>query len=157
MVQQPTNYQEDVNNMKKIALIILILGSYRSYAQHAVNMNAIYYLIDTTHTLINDRMWDIHEEAPSIKTYTIKCPCLQYNNEPTFIYNIGQTETRTITRTDVRSVKLIPLYDLILKAKEATNVNFKGHYEFYLIEPYGKGYIIHKVRLLPALKPQTSY
>lgn len=139
--------------MKTTIFLFFTLYSLTSLCQTGDKKNSIYYLIDTTRTPIKDRMWDIHTEYPSIKTYNIKCPCLQYDSEPMFIYNIAQAESIIITKTTLKTIKLISLPELILYAKTYANPDLREAYEFYFIEPNGKKYIIHKVRLI---KPKIS-
>ncbi|MDB5016750.1 MAG: hypothetical protein JWQ84_1582 [Mucilaginibacter sp.] len=139
--------------MKKLSFIILVFSSFCSLAQKNQKIDSIYYLIDTAKIPSNAQMWDVHTEYPAFKVYTIKCPCLQYDKEPIFIYDTNKVKGQVITKKDMKTINLINLSNLILKAKQFTNTSFKGKYAIYIVEPNGKRYIYHAVRLL---KPRAS-
>jgi hypothetical protein len=52
-------------------------------------------------------------------------------------------------------MKLTGIADLIQKAKQFTNKGFIGKLTIFLIEPLGKGYVIHKVGMVPPRKTTT--
>jgi len=110
--------------MKKIYFIVLFLNAFIATAQKQ-QIDSIYYLIDTAKTPINDRMWDIHEEYPSLKLYIIKYPCLLYGQKPTFVYDVTANKGITINKAGFDHIKFIDLPTLILKAKEFTNGGFE--------------------------------
>jgi len=134
--------------MKKIFLAVLLFCSINASAQKIPETDSVYYLVDTVKTAANDRLWDIHEEYPSFKVYTIQCPCLQYNRQPSFIYDTKQVKGRVVSKDEFKTIKLSSLVSLIVKAKQFTSDDFKGKYAIFFIEPAGRQYILYKVRLL---------
>jgi len=138
--------------MKKIFFIILFFCSSNAFAQLKQKIDSIYYLLDTVKTPVNDRIWEIDDEG-DFKYYTILCPCLAYGLQPTFFYRVdfgGQI----INNTKLKTIKLISVSSLILKAKKFTDSGFKGKYAIFFIEPKEKEFISHKVSLRPAKKPE---
>jgi len=138
--------------MTKLSLVFLFFCSLSATAQKRPGIDSIYYLIDTAKVPANARMWDIYEEYPSFKVYVIKCPCLQYDKEPSFIYDINKIKGQTISKKELKDFKFINLVALILKVKQFTERGFKGEYAIFLVEPTGKKYILHQVRLLKPTK-----
>ena len=103
------------------------------------------------------QMWDIHDEYPSLKMYTIKCPCLKYDQEPSFVYDdTGDNKGIKINEKQLKALKPVSLAALILKAKQFTSADFKGKYAIFLVEPAGSSYIFHQVRLLNPTKPREN-
>jgi hypothetical protein len=141
---------------KTFFLIILILGTITAFAQTKQKVDSLYYLIDTANIPKNARLWDIHEEYPSLKAYVIQCPCLRYGQEPMFVYDTKEATGQTITEEELNALKLTNLSTLILKAKQFTATDFKGKYIIFLGEPIGKNYIFHKVRLLKPIKSRGT-
>jgi len=140
--------------MKKIFFIILFFCSINAFAQVKQKIDSIYYLLDTIKVPANARMWDIHEEYPSLKIYSIRCHCLQYDKEPTFVYNIGNEKDYIISKKDLSIIKCVNLTTLILKSKQFTAIGFKEKYAIFRIEPSGKKYVVRRVRLLKPNKPR---
>lgn len=121
-----------------------------------VKADTVYYLLDTAKTPINDRMWEIHQEYPSLKLYTIKCSCLQFNNQPIFVENLGNSE-EIINEEKFKTIALLTLPSLIEKAKQLTsNYDLNKRYPLFLVERQSKKYIIHRVRLIRPSKPNTA-
>ncbi|MDP9078436.1 MAG: hypothetical protein M3O71_13465 [Bacteroidota bacterium] len=140
--------------MKKIFFIILLFCSYNAIAQKSSKIDSIYYLIDTANTPVNDRMWEIHEEYPSFKIYIIQCPCLQYDQKPSLIYDTKKTNGKVISQKQLKALKLTNIAILIVKIKQSLTNDFTGKYVFFLVEPLGKKYIFHEVRTLKPRKPR---
>lgn len=140
--------------MKKISIIILLLSSLTQVTYSRSRSDSLYFLIDSPKVPVNDRMWEIHEEYPNIKMYTIKCPCLQYGTEPRFIYNIGYAKDEIIDKRKLKTIKLVLLTDLIANVKKiTTNNEYNGRYSFFVIERKGHKFIVHEVRLVKISKP----
>ncbi|WP_179414248.1 hypothetical protein HDF19_16060 [Mucilaginibacter sp. E4BP6] len=134
--------------MKIYILSILLIAFFlRTQAQKKTRIDSVYYLVDTLHTPVKDRMWDINVEENSIyKNYTIHCPCLINGGSPTFFYNIKSKEIAVhITKKELKAIKLIDLSYLILKSKQIEKNAYTRDYQIFLIEPDKKGYIIHEV------------
>lgn len=141
--------------MKKILFILLIIYSVVTRAFGVSKIDSIYYLLDTAKTQINDRLWDIHEEYPSLKIYIIKCPCLPFDNQPTFIENTGVAPNEIISKKKILGLKFISLERLISMAKQiATDNEKKNIYSFFFIEPTGNEFVLHHVRLHNLTKPR---
>jgi hypothetical protein len=140
---------------KKLYFGFVFFSSLCGFAQTRQKIDSVYYLVDTAKIPANERMWDIHEEYPSFKVYIIQCPCLRYNNKPSFVYNASEVKDYRITRKQLKALKLINLPALIRKVKQFTAGDFKGKYTIFLVEPAGKGYVYHRVRLLYPLKPRS--
>lgn len=141
--------------MKYILSILLCCTFLTASAQKTVkNIDTIYYLLDTANTSLKDRMWDIGIES-KYKYYTIKCPCLNYGNEPTFVYDVknqGEKHDNDFV-LNLRTISLSMLIDL---AKKATDMTAQTLYIFYLIEKNNSEYRIRKVRLLTPRKHDAS-
>jgi hypothetical protein len=143
------------HNAHKIILLLACVVLIKSTsAQKSQKTDSIYYLIDTTTTLKNDRMWDVHEESPALKFYEIKCSCLKYNSRPTFGYDLDRNKGTIISKKDLLAIKLISLPDMITASKKNTDGGFKGKYKFFIIEPLNKKYIVHEVKMFGPFKPE---
>jgi hypothetical protein len=140
--------------MKKLILIFLFLCSIKTYAQKTGKVTSIYYLIDTAKVPVNARMWDIHMEYPSLKLYTIECPCMQYGQKPTFVYDTSAIRDYVINKKKLSTIKFTSLTVLILKSKQITTIGSKGRYSIFIVEPKGEKYVVHPVRLIKPLKPR---
>lgn len=149
------NYPEGVINyiMKYCLAIILCFGFYKSSAQKAIsNIDSVYYLADTTKTPFKDRMLDVGVES-DFKYFTLKCPCLKYNAEPTFIYKIKDTGQQ-IDGNAFKMIKTRSLPTLISLAKQTSDLTTTVLHVYFFIERNEENsYIIHKVRLLTPKKP----
>jgi len=137
--------------MKKLWISFLLLCCFNTYAQKSSKVDSVYYLLDTSKTSVNDRMWQIGIEGKD-KYYTILCPCLQYQGKPTFIYR-DTVKGEILTKKKLSSRKFAVLPELILKAKEFLSENYKGKIAFFLIEPAENNFISHRVFLLKPQKP----
>lgn len=141
----------------KNLLIILILSSatLHASAQKAVsNIDTVYYLLDTAKTPLKDRMWDIGVES-RYKYYTIQCPCLKFNNSPTFVYNLKEGGTK-ISGDQIARFAFVSLPSLIERAKVTTDLTATTLYIFYIVEKNRENeYISHKMSLLTPRKPVT--
>jgi len=141
--------------MKYFFTIILSFSLYTACAQKATNnIDSIYYFLDTANTPVKEQMWDVGIES-KYKYFTIKCPCLKYNSEPTFVYdlkNIGQR----IDRNSFDKINTKSLATLITLAKQTSDLTAETLYVYFLIEKSGNNYDIHKVRLLTPRKRETS-
>ena len=142
--------------MKYILLIFFCFTFFKVSAQKNVNnIDSVYYLLDTTSTPIRERMWDVGIES-RYKYFTIKCPCLKYGNEPTFIYNINDPGEKR-TESYILKLNTVSLSKLIDLAKKTTDLTAHTLYIFYLVEKNSNSeYSIHKTRLLTPRKPQVS-
>src|SRR5580704_19166651 len=99
--------------MKKFTLLFLFLYSFNAFAQNLRKIDSVYYLVDTTKTSLNDRMWDIGFEG-KFKYYTILCPCLQNDRQPTFFYRVNFEGQIIAHEIDLKPMRSISLADLIL-------------------------------------------
>ncbi len=94
-------------------------------------------------------MWNIQEEVSPLKLYVINCDCIRYDYQPSFLYDMS-TKSEIIDKRKLRTIKLVSLSALIEKAKQfLTEKAQEGNHSFFLIEPAGKKYVVHKVRLVP--------
>jgi hypothetical protein len=134
-------------NMKKIVIILLYLYSSNAFAQNESTTNPVYYLLDTSKTPISERIWHIDNDGPW-KYYTIQCHCLQYNAEPTFAYDTRKDISRIISKKELKSITLINISDLIDSVKKNLENGRKEAYTLFLIEPYKKKYVSHKLNLV---------
>jgi len=144
--------------MKYYFLIILCFSLYVSRAQKSTinNNNSLYYFIDTVSTPVKDGMWQIGIEGP-FKYYSVKCPCLEYNQQPTFLYNyIKSPEGKVISKDELRRLKFISLPNLITLVKNVDYKGFKNKYAIFFIEPLGKGFSCKRVFFSPPRKPQIN-
>ena len=137
--------------MKKyIMFLVLIFSFLKTNAQETIKRDTIYYLLDTTQTPKKDRMWDIFVES-KIKCFIIKCPCLQYNSNPTFTYKITDA-INIISKKEIKDINTVDISTLIEIAKG--NLGKLHTYPVIIfIEKHNKSYIIHKVRLQTPIKP----
>lgn len=136
--------------MKTLLFAVLFLYTVKSAVFARGKIDSVYYLLDTAKTPVNDRMWDIHEENPSLKFYVINCICLAYNSKPSFVFDMSTAKSEVIDKRGLRAIKLVSLSALIEQAKQfSDNKEPEGHQSFFLIEPAGKKYVVHKVRLIP--------
>lgn len=142
--------------MRYFLIIFFCFSLCKASAQKAVsNIDTVYYLLDTASTPSRDRMWDIGVES-SYKFFTIKCPCLKYNSEPTFIYNLKEPGQK-ISNNSVSKFNTVGLSSLIAFAKKTTDLTAQTLYIFYLIEKNNTNeYTIHKMRLLAPRKRAAS-
>jgi len=139
--------------MKKLIIAFLFLHSFNIYGQKAPKSDSIYYLVDTLHTSPKDRMWEIDIEGP-FKYYSVKCPCLEYNQQPTFLYNYNKSpEGIAISQEELKRLKFISLPDLIALVKNVDYKSFKNKYAVFFIESVDKGLISHRVFFTQPRKP----
>jgi hypothetical protein len=141
--------------MKKLFFIIVFLNTFTAFSQKSSKIDSTYYLIDTAKIPANARMWEIHEEYTSFKEFVIQCPCLRYNQQPSFIYDEKAPTSGLISKKELDKLKLVNLTTLIAKAKKFTDMGYTGKYFIGFIEPRGKEYIFHEVRLLNPVKPRN--
>jgi len=140
--------------MKSLLIILMLFcAAYSASAQKAIsNIDTVYYLLDTTKTPLKDRMWDIGIEE-RYKYYTIQCPCLKFNNSPTFVYNLKEGGTK-MSGDQIARLSFVSLSSLIERAKAATDLTATTLYIFYIIEKNAENeYISHKMSLLPPRQP----
>ncbi|PWK75299.1 hypothetical protein LX99_03792 [Mucilaginibacter oryzae] len=142
--------------MKYLLIIFLCLNILGAYAQKRINnIDSIYYLVDTANTPLKDRMWDIGIES-QYKYLTIKCPCLKFNIEPTFIYKLKDPGQK-INDGYFSKLKIVSLAKLIELTKKTTDLTAQTLYIFYIIEKDANGgYIYHKTRLIQPRKKEVS-
>jgi len=139
--------------MKRAFTCILLLLAIKAYSQKGSKTDSIFFLVDTTKTPVNERMWGI-DSTSLYKNYVIKCPCLRFNGMPTFFYSITEKEGKgeLINASELKTLKFISLSSLILKSKQLLDTEMISRL-FYLVEPKGKKYIMHNVALInPAIK-----
>jgi len=142
--------------MKYFLIVILWLNIYSASAQKvANNIDTVYYLLDTTNTTPKDRMWDVGIES-QYKYFTVKCPCLKYNSEPTFVYNLKDSG-QSVSNASLSKIRMVSLPTLIDFAKKTTDLTAQTLCVFYIVE-IGKDheYIVHKTRLLTPRKREAS-
>jgi hypothetical protein len=142
--------------MKYCFLVILCLSSYIGSAQKVRinNIDSIYYYMDTVNTPVKERMWDAGIES-TYQYFTIKCPCLKYNAEPTFIYKINDPG-QTISKNTFDNLNTVNLVKLISLAKQTTDMTATTLYIYFFIEKkVNSEYITHKVRLITPRKPEV--
>ena len=115
-------------------------------AQQSKKVDSIYYLVDTLHTSVSDRMWDIRiDKVAMCKLYTVRCPCLKNGGSPTFLYSIEHIDNGVyIKKSELNKRTLVTLYDLIIDAKRNDDKQ-SNDLKFFFIEPVGREYLIHNV------------
>src|ERR1700749_3113708 len=88
--------------------IILCFSFYATHAQKVIvnDTRALYYLVDTAKTSVGDRMWNINTGDSMFKYYTIKCPCLRNDGEPTFYYFKSKDNGTYISQKELNALKL---------------------------------------------------
>ena len=128
--------------MKKIIFLIcffIALKSItnRSFAQNGHHRDTIYYLVDTLHTPVPDRMLSIATVSPH-QFYTIKCPCLSSNNLPVFRGNISLFTS--MSKIDMEKIKLIYLPNLIELVRKNDDSNFEKRFILFFITKAGESY-----------------
>jgi hypothetical protein len=136
-----------------ISIIACLVLNAATAQKTTSKINNLYYLLDTGKTQVADRMWTVMADR-IFKYYTIKCPCLKNDGEPTFVYDIERKGTGThLSPNQLKKLKLISLSDLILKVKQIENNGYKRDCLISLIEPDGNKYIIHEMFFVnPAIK-----
>ena len=141
--------------MKNLILITTLLLSLNEFARSDPKIDSVYYFLDINKTSVNDRMWQIQQEAGSTyKNYSIQCACLRNEGKPTFYYSKEDKDSVIhISPQKFKSIKLISLSNLILKSKQIENNDYKHDYAIFLIEPQGKEYIMRAVNFMnPEIK-----
>ncbi|WP_448703007.1 hypothetical protein ACFGVR_11705 [Mucilaginibacter sp. AW1-3] len=139
--------------MKKLLLLLMfsLMISLKAYSQ---KIDSVYYLLDTSKIPKNANMWDIGIEHP-FKYFTILCPCMQYGQNPTFLYK-EDDPGQTITANQLKLIKQINLVNLIQTAKSFTDKGFSIKKNIFLIEANGRKYTMHRVGIVPPQKPRRS-
>lgn len=117
------------------------------------NKDTVYYLLDTASVPLNDRMFEIGEEAGNIY-YILKCRCYPWNMNPIFFsVPAKKNDTHHISDEDFRRLKKISLVQL-------TDIAFNygkdkiDKTDFYFIEPSEDKFKIMKTYLLKSRKPR---
>jgi hypothetical protein len=131
--------------MKKLSVIILTFCAFSACAQTKSKIDSIYYLIDTAKVPLNARMWKI-ETDNAYKYFILQCPCLPSSGKPELTYNM-KIEGEVINETEVKTLKTVDIYTLILEAKKFFDNKLKDNYAIFLVEPKDKKFVIHKVVL----------
>jgi hypothetical protein len=67
--------------------------------------------------------------------------------EPTFAYDTRKDISRVISKKELKSIVLINISDLIDSVKMNLENGRKEGYTLFLIEPYKKKYISHRLNL----------
>ncbi|GGB27640.1 MULTISPECIES: hypothetical protein [Mucilaginibacter] len=139
-----------------LTTLILFCVALSASAQKAVsNIDTIYYLLDTANTPVKDRMWDIGVES-QYKYYAIQCPCLKFNNYPTFVFNV-KDPGRKISGDQITAFNFVSLSSLIERAKKTSDLTAQTLYVFYIVEKSDANeYVSHKIRLLPTRQQVTT-
>ena len=141
--------------MKNYFFVIIIFFYFNNLsAQVKAKVDTVYYLLDTAKTPVNDRMWEVGIEELPFKHYVINCPCLTYDQKPSFIHRVNDLG-EIITGKSLARLQLSNITTLIDKSKKFIENNFKG-YAFYIIEPDKKKYIMHKMGLVRPIKSTPS-
>jgi hypothetical protein len=141
--------------MKYYFSIILCISFYTARAQKARinNIDSIYYFVDTAKIPIKERMMDIGIES-TYQYFTIMCPCLKYNTNPTFIYKIKDSG-QTIDKAAFDKLNTVTLIKLINLAKQTADLTATTLYIYFFIEKNNDDkYIIHKTKLVTPRKPE---
>ena len=132
-------------------LLVILISNLSATAQKLRKVDTVYYLVDTLKTPVNDRMLQTGIDG-AFKYYAIKCECLKYDQNPTFIYNRKKTEnTSLITEDAFKQINFTTLTQLISLAQQDGGDSFNSRHIAYIIEQDKDGYVKHKVKLL---KPQ---
>ncbi|QKJ31363.1 hypothetical protein HQ865_16870 [Mucilaginibacter mali] len=130
--------------MKFIALfIIAIIMQFNALSQKRYVTDSIYYLVDTSRTLVKDRMVDVYFVGANLKCFEIKCPCLKNGEQPIIEYNIKR-KGKVISVPDFNKLKLVTLPELIKKIKPRFEDGFDEIQVYQIIEPEGDHYIMHQ-------------
>jgi hypothetical protein len=150
--------------MKKIFLMALVFGVLNVKAQSKVKADSAFYLLDTTKTLVSDRLWHTYSEG-WIKFYelTVYSYCSPLLDKPTFAYSSKQQKMKPISDAEFNSIKKSSLSELLLHLKQftegdkETKAELKKIFYLYLIEPYPKGYTIVKTQLYGSGPQKITY
>ena len=132
-----------------VALLLFVCFEMTSKAQTTSiksKIDSVYFLLDTARTPLNERIWRIDNDGPW-KYYTVECHCLPYNMEPTFAYDTRNDISRIFSKKELRSIVFINISDLIDTVKKNLENGRKETYTLFLIEPYKKKYISHRLNL----------
>jgi hypothetical protein len=140
--------------MKNIFFFTLMFFSIWVYAQGKSTKDTLYYLLDTAKTPVKDRMWEIHEEYPSLKLLTITCPCLAYGRNPVFVYSTNTEQGKVINNKKVSVIKFVSLTKLIEYVKNYTGGNFETK-KIVFIEKRKSNYMMQPVRIIKPSKDQS--
>lgn len=140
--------------MKKLFLVALVFGVLGVKAQSNVKADSVFYLMDTTKTLVSDRLWHTYSEG-LVKFYelTVYSSCSPLSNKPTFAYSSKQQKARPINDAEFNAIKKASLSELLLHLQKfteedkETKAELKKIFYLYLIEPQSKGYTIVKTQL----------
>lgn len=115
--------------------------------------DTVYYLLDTTSVPINDRMFEISEEAGK-KVYVLQCRCYPWEMNPVFFSRPHKDgDTRYISTIDFQRLKKITLVRLIDIAFEYGKDKIDKT-DFYFIEPSEDKFKVMKTYLLQSRKPR---
>jgi hypothetical protein len=137
--------------MKNLLLAISIFFALNSNAQNIKpKVDTVYYLLNILKTPVNDRMWEVEVDG-KFKQYIIQCPCLKYSQSPTFLYRPNIDSGVVIDRKKLSHLKLTSIPSLINNYQKF----YSNHesYHIFIIEPFGKQYIYHKVNAIGPIKP----
>jgi hypothetical protein len=142
--------------MKYFFSIILSIGFYTAFAQKArINsIDSIYYFVDTIKTPAKERILEIGIESP-YQYFTIKCPCLKYNAEPTFVYKLTDSGGK-IDKSAFDKLNTVSLVKLINLAKQTADLTATTLYIYFFVEKKSNNeFVIHKARLVMPRKPEV--
>jgi hypothetical protein len=128
--------------VRNVIFILLVCGSYNTYAQTSAKNDTIYYLLDTAHTAPNDRMISVEGGNPYL-FYTINCPCLSDHYMISFVSS--GTKKSELDKAAFKKIKFTHIAHLIDMAIRNDNNNFNNMYTVFFVEPTGDRYIIRKV------------
>lgn len=150
--------------MKKTLLVALVFGMLGVKAQSNVKVDSAFYLLDTTKTLVSDRLWHTYSEGLvkfyELTVYSSSSPLL---DKPTFAYSSKQQKTKPISDAEFNSIKKASLSELLFHLKEfaeedkETKAELKKIFYLYLIEPQSNGYTIVKTQLYGSGPQKITY
>jgi hypothetical protein len=139
-----------------ITLLIFLLGfsHLNATAQKKYVTDSIYYLVDTVHVPVKDRMINVYLIGTRIKCFEINCPCLSNGQKPILEYRTS-AKAKNVSTEDLKKMKLVSLPDLIKKVKQHFEDKFDGIQVYYIIEPKDGHYMMHEAGITMPSKQQA--
>ncbi len=108
-------------------------------------IDTIYYLVDTLHIPIRDRMIT-HSTTQQYTFYSLKCPCLQAHNLPVFRTNLS--EQTVISKQEYLKYKLTDLSQLIGLVISNDDDHFADRFKIFFLFPSGQNFTRQQVYFL---------
>ena len=130
-----------VNTVASLVLVLI----FQSGSAQTTKQDTFYYLADTLHPPVQDRMISVKQENNN-QFFTIECPCLQDNNKPVFRTNI--TKAVQLDAAKFKALKLTRLSELVSLVKKSDTRNFNKTHLVYFIRKDGPAYYKNRAYFL---------